>query len=183
MAIARATGASASTPRVRCRSTRARAWTRGRAMMNVNASSMPMRVDETSDDRARVDAAIGAAIGRGVAHGLVLTLALAAPAEASIAGTYADPKHPGCAREIFPNGVVAGEDGDPGCGDDDAAVRRAWRVRGTIASDGESVFVDFSPKGGPANVVGARTDVDARGARLPLGGVRFPDGNVWVKLK
>ena len=154
-------------------------------MMNVNASSMPMNVDgdETSRDRARVSGAIVDVIGRGVAHGLALALAIEAPAEGSIAGTYADPKHPGCAREIFQDGVVAGEDGDPGCGDDDAATRRPWRVRGTIASDDQSVFVDFSPKGGPANVVGARTDVDARGASLPLGGVRFPDGNVWVKLK
>ena len=43
-----------------------------------------------------------------------------------------------------------------------------------LASDGEKIFIDFSPKGGPKDLVGEwREDV---------AGVRFPDGNVWSKL-
>ena len=35
------------------------------------------------------------------------------------------------------------------------------------------ILIDFSPKGGPADVVGQW---------LGTGGIKFPDGNVWAKL-
>jgi hypothetical protein len=94
----------------------------------------------------------------------------AAPAKSSLAGKYADKKHPGCYREIFADGTVKGEDGDPGCGA--RTVTRAWTLAGVIDVNDESIFIDFSPKGGPANFLGVRVDE----------GVKFPDGNVWKKL-
>ena len=94
----------------------------------------------------------------------------AAPAKSALAGKYADKKHPGCYREIFADGTVKGEDGDPGCGA--RTVTRPWTLAGVIDVNDESIFIDFSPKGGPANFLGVRVDK----------GVRFPDGNVWKKL-
>ena len=88
----------------------------------------------------------------------------------AFAHRYADPKHPGCYREIFADGVVRGEDGDPGC--DGKKNVRSWALRGTIGVGDDTIFIDFSPKGGPANMVGERVD----------DGVRFPDGNVWRKI-
>ena len=97
------------------------------------------------------------------------------------AGVYADPKHPGCYREIFANGDVRGEDGNPGC-DANANANattafRAWSLSGAIADDDETIFIDFSPKGGPRDLVGVYVR-----ARDGSDGVAFPDGNVWVKL-
>jgi len=94
----------------------------------------------------------------------------AAPAKSALAGKYADKKHPGCYREIFADGTVKGEDGDPGCGA--RTVTRAWTLAGVIDVNDDSIFIDFSPKGGPANFLGVRVDE----------GVKFPDGNVWRKL-
>ena len=101
----------------------------------------------------------------------------AASAEASettttyFAGRYADPKHPGCLREISADGTVRGEDGDPGCGK--TTRTRPWTLSGVIDVNDDSIFIDFSPKGGPANLLGERVE----------GGVKFPDGNVWRKLE
>jgi hypothetical protein len=89
----------------------------------------------------------------------------------SFAGRYADPKHPGCLREISADGTVRGEDGDPGCGK--TTRTRPWTLSGVIDVNDDSIFIDFSPKGGPANLLGERVE----------GGVKFPDGNVWRKLE
>ena len=72
--------------------------------------------------------------------------------------------HPGCTRKIVLQGskaIITGadEDGKP------------WKVVGTV--DNQSIFVDFTSKGGPANVE----------AKYVVGkGIVFPDGNVWTKL-
>ena len=79
-------------------------------------------------------------------------------------GTYSDPAHPGCTRKIVLQGskaIITGadEDGKP------------WKV--AAVPQGDKILVDFSPKGGPADVVGQW---------LGTGGIKFPDGNVWAKL-
>ena len=79
-------------------------------------------------------------------------------------GTYSDPAHPGCTRRITlagRNAIITGadEDGKP------------WKV--AAVPQGDKILVDFSPKGGPADVVGQW---------LGTGGIKFPDGNVWAKL-
>ena len=142
----------------------------------------------TASARATVDARTRLA---GAALAVALTLASdaravdAAPVvdrarTSAFAGRYADKKHPGCYREIFADGVVAGEDGDPGCaGTASRALARAWRLGGTIGVDDRSIFIDFSPKGGPANLLGSLVEPTRE---LPLGGVAFPDGNVWEKI-
>ena len=95
-----------------------------------------------------------------------------------MAGKYADRKHPGCYREIFDDGNVRGEDGDPGCGEFSRAggAARPWSLSGTIDVNDGSIFIDFSPKGGPKNLLGLY--VNDAGSE----GVSFPDGNTWVKI-
>jgi hypothetical protein len=87
---------------------------------------------------------------------------LGAPAGVRIGGTYSDPNHPGCKRKVTLAGSAAIIDGS----DEDG---KAWRVKGEVR--GKYVLIDFSPKGGP-------TDVIAEWNGL---GLAFPDGNVWVK--
>jgi len=52
-----------------------------------------------------------------------------------------------------------------------------WKLTSTVAEDDSAVSIDFSPKGGPQNLVGrAEKDADGRMA------IVFPDGNRWYKV-
>ena len=91
-------------------------------------------------------------------------------------GDYSDPNHPSCRRSVSvsPDGLtaaVSGEDGDEGS--NSCANPTAWGpLRGAI--DGNSIKIDFSPKGGPSDLT-ASYDVDGEG-------IRFSDGNLWQKI-
>lgn len=90
----------------------------------------------------------------------------------AFAGNYADPNHPSCLRSIDVSGKTAtlsGTDGNPGCPADGSG--KEWSLKGTI--DGNKIYVDFSPKGGPKDLTGTWEGESA--------GIRFPDGNKWVK--
>merc|ERR1719387_1006825 len=79
------------------------------------------------------------------------------------AGTWNDPGHPGCTRKIALSGgkaFITGADEDG----------KKWKVTGELV--GNSIVVDFTPKGGPAGVE-AKYVIDK--------GLVFPDGNVWTK--
>ena len=92
-------------------------------------------------------------------------------------GSYSDPNHPNCLRVIevpkdnSKNGVAAisGTDGTPGCPPDGSG--KTWQLQGKIT--GDEIFIDFSPKGGPKDLVGKWEDSPS--------GIRFPDGNKWTK--
>ena len=84
------------------------------------------------------------------------------PAGIRIAGTYTDPQHPGCTRRVSLQGsnvLISGadEDGKP------------WRVSGKYK--GKLVLIDFTPKGGPKDVLATYNGI----------GLVFPDGNVWTR--
>mmetsp|Transcript_25012 Transcript_25012/g.39297 ORF Transcript_25012/g.39297 Transcript_25012/m.39297 type:complete len:83 (+) Transcript_25012:325-573(+) len=69
--------------------------------------------------------------------------------------------------------VVKGTDNPNGAacaGEPDLAK---WRLEGKLAEAGDKIFVDFSPKGGPKDLVG-KFDKD---------GIVFPDGNKWSKVQ
>eukprot|EP00567_Pseudictyota_dubia_P013707 CAMPEP_0197457552 /NCGR_PEP_ID=MMETSP1175-20131217/46408_1 /TAXON_ID=1003142 /ORGANISM="Triceratium dubium, Strain CCMP147" /LENGTH=344 /DNA_ID=CAMNT_0042991953 /DNA_START=107 /DNA_END=1141 /DNA_ORIENTATION=+ len=88
-------------------------------------------------------------------------------------GSYADPNHPNCLREIKVEGTtadVSGTDGDPGCPPDGSGD--GWDLVGKV--DGDTILVDFSPKGGPANLKGVYES-------SPIPGIRWPDGNLWSR--
>jgi len=89
-------------------------------------------------------------------------------------GSYGDPNHPNCLREVqvvSPSlADVTGTDGTPGCPPDGSG--RKWSLTGKI--EGDSILIDFSPKGGPKNLKGVWEP-------SPVPGIRFPDGNLWSK--
>ena len=98
-------------------------------------------------------------------------------------GAYSDPKHPGCPRNIAmvldgdAEGVVevSGKDGTPGCTGD--GPTRPWRLSGK--TQGDKILVDFSPKGGPRNLLG---QWEAASPSSPSDGIRWPDSNKWSKV-
>lgn len=63
-------------------------------------------------------------------------------------GEYNDPNHPGCLRKIS----VKGKDVTL-IGSDDIDGSKQWRISATEDFPG-TIFVDFSPKGGPKNLLG-----------------------------
>jgi hypothetical protein len=96
---------------------------------------------------------------------------LAAKAKFDFTGSYSDPNHPNCLREIIvmgPKAVVSGTDGDPGCPADGAGKK--WELLGKVKAN--TILVDFSPKGGPSNLKG-------QWEPAPTPGIRWPDGNLW----
>eukprot|EP01082_Thalassiosira_pseudonana_P010239 g9131.t1 g9131 contig35:103283-103977(+) len=89
-------------------------------------------------------------------------------------GSYSDPGHPSCARVIKMEGstaVISGVDGNPGCGV--GSVQGAeWKLTGRVdEKDANEIFVDFSSKGGPKDLVG----------KWDENGIRWPDGNKWTR--
>mmetsp|Transcript_18016 Transcript_18016/g.36099 ORF Transcript_18016/g.36099 Transcript_18016/m.36099 type:complete len:296 (-) Transcript_18016:43-930(-) len=101
------------------------------------------------------------------------------PVEASdsvFEGDYSDPNHPGCPRNINVSsdgmtGYVTGADGDEGSPDCANAV--AWGPL-DASINGDSIKIDFSPKGGPSDLTAEYDYKD--------GGVLFSDGNLWSKI-
>lgn len=87
-------------------------------------------------------------------------------------GSYADPNHPNCQRVIAvkgTNAILTGTDGNPGCPPDGSGNQ--WKLTGKV-EDG-SIFVDFSPKGGPTDLKGIWDDSTPKG-------IKWPDGNKWT---
>jgi hypothetical protein len=64
---------------------------------------------------------------------------------------------------------ISGTDGTPGCPPDGAG--KEWNLVGKI--QGDSILVDFTPKGGPKDLKG----VYDKGAAP---GIIWPDGNKWT---
>eukprot|EP00543_Licmophora_paradoxa_P004296 CAMPEP_0202457764 /NCGR_PEP_ID=MMETSP1360-20130828/14692_1 /ASSEMBLY_ACC=CAM_ASM_000848 /TAXON_ID=515479 /ORGANISM="Licmophora paradoxa, Strain CCMP2313" /LENGTH=142 /DNA_ID=CAMNT_0049077925 /DNA_START=7 /DNA_END=435 /DNA_ORIENTATION=- len=87
---------------------------------------------------------------------------------ADFTGSYSDPKHPNCLREIVMDGKeakISGTDGTPGCPVDGSG--KQWALSGKVA--GDEILVDFSPKGGPKDLKGIWDG----------SGIKWPDGNKW----
>ena len=61
----------------------------------------------------------------------------------------------------------------PGCANGEK--QKPWSLKGEVVkipSKEAEILIDFSPKGGPKNLLGKLT---------PEGGILFPDGNTWSK--
>ena len=89
-------------------------------------------------------------------------------AESVFVGNYNDPNHPGCLRKI----TVSGKDVTL-IGSDELDGSSQWVLKATEDYPG-TIFVDFSPKGGPENLLGVFDEKD--------NGIRWPDKNLWSKL-
>mmetsp|Transcript_34523 Transcript_34523/g.41299 ORF Transcript_34523/g.41299 Transcript_34523/m.41299 type:complete len:186 (+) Transcript_34523:87-644(+) len=103
-------------------------------------------------------------------------------------GDYDDPQHPGCLRQVkvvgaplrgngtrspYPVMEITGYDAKGGGATCTDRPERSdlWKITGEVRGDAE-VKLDFSPKGGPADLPG-KWDND---------GILFPDGNKWMKV-
>lgn len=90
-------------------------------------------------------------------------------ADSVFVGSYNDPNHPGCLRKITAKGkeiTIVGSDNIDGS--------NQWIIKAKEEYPG-TIFVDFSPKGGPADLLGVFDEKD--------NGIRWPDKNLWSKLK
>jgi len=110
----------------------------------------------------------------GVAATIVLGTAIGNPNIASatdFTGSFSDPKHPSCTRLVAVEGtdaLVSGTDGTPRC---EGGEGKPWKLIGNV--DGDKIFVDFSPNGGPKDLKGVWVE-----GKSP--GIRWPDGNKWT---
>merc|ERR1719498_901241 len=87
-------------------------------------------------------------------------------------GKYSDPNHEECPRSIEVSGheaVVKGADGEDGGDCKNGKTGEAFAVKGKI--DGNQIIIDFSPKGGPKDLIGYWNGAD----------LVFEDGNKWHK--
>jgi hypothetical protein len=159
-------------------------------LLLVSASALaPPQPTNTQNRRQILSSLIGAGIA-GVAT-------VVAPQEASatkaltgqgspFTGDYEDPNHPGCLRQVkvvgaplrgdgtrspYPVVEVKGWDGKDGICKERPERSEIWAVEGKLKSK-EEATIDFSSKGGPANLLG-KWDTD---------GILFPDGNKWAKI-
>lgn len=156
----------------------------------ATAFKLPVADSAALNRRSALVSGIGALVGLGGAQAASAVSArtgLSSP----FTGEYDDPNHPGCLRSIKvvggglgPDGrqqkvtaLVKGVDGTgaKGACSDKPALKDVWSLNGKVSKndDGEDqLFVDFSPKGGPSNLL----------ATYENGGVKFPDGNKWQKV-
>jgi hypothetical protein len=118
-----------------------------------------------------------AAAAVAVSAALAASPMVANAAPVNFAGSYSDPFHPNCQRVIVKDDKAAassiltirGTDGNPGCPPDGSGT--PWTLTGQVGSDGMSILVDFTPKGGPPNLKGTWDG----------SGIMWPDGNKWTK--
>merc|ERR1719424_1733342 len=76
------------------------------------------------------------------------------------------------AAEVARNKVASAKkacEGRPGQGE-------VWKLTSTVAEDDSIIRIDFSPKGGPRNLLGKAENLDGNVA------IVFPDGNRWTKV-
>ena len=111
----------------------------------------------------------GAVAMENVALGHPSLVAVAAQTKSVFNGNYDDPNHPGCLRKISVDGkkvTIVGSDNVDGS--------NQWILYAKEDYPG-TIFVDFSPKGGPSDLLGVYND--------QMDGIKWPDGNMWAKLK
>lgn len=94
---------------------------------------------------------------------------VALAAESVLVGQYDDPNHPGCLRKI-----TVKDDVVTIIGSDNLDGSKQWVLKAKEDAPGV-MFVDFSPKGGPSDLLGVYNEkADA---------IKWPDGNSWKKIK
>ena len=91
---------------------------------------------------------------------------VAAMADVMVGGA---PMLPSGRRSRNPQAAIAGV--DSAC-DARPEVSAVWKLTGSVAESGESIAIDFSPKGGPKDLLGVWEG----------DGIKFPDGNKWTKV-
>lgn len=107
---------------------------------------------------------------------LFLRFADAKESPIDFSGSFSDPNHPGCVRNIFIFDLdtvwIEGNDGNPGCSKDTIVTQ--FTVTAKIS--GNEIIADFSNKGGPANLKGVYT------VEYLFATITWEDGNKWTRL-
>jgi hypothetical protein len=149
------------------------------AILMLSATAMAWRMNPSklhtmgkqSVGKAMLGTAASFAMGTGVVDmsNLLMnpTSFIARADESVFVGKYNDPKHPGCLRDVSVNGKTAII-----VGSDDIESNRIWRLVAEEKVPGE-MMVDFSPKGGPKDLLGVFSKTD--------NAIKWPDGNMWTK--
>ena len=99
----------------------------------------------------------------------VVPAARAASSKSVFEGEYLDPNHPEGMRKVTVKGndvTLVGTDSKDG---------KQWVLQ--AKEDSGTIFVDFSPKGGPKDLLGVFDE--GKGIK---GGITWPDKNTWIKL-
>ena len=106
------------------------------------------------------------------------------------AGSFADPNHPGCPREITSSGLLRGYDPVPfekgrGCRgrkivtddvfDYPGKTMRYWELKTKINKSDDEIFIDFDKKDGSGEKVTAKLN--------QKGEIEFPTGEVWKRRR
>lgn len=150
---------------------------------NARARGVTPVVPPTANDRERQSTTASFALATFASMALSLThVAPVLAADNVFEGSYYDPNHPGCPRDIDANGVITGLDPIPfergrGCRGvkktNAAKVNEkfnAWKIQAKVRDD--SIDIDFDQKDGSGEkVTGTWNGV----------GIELPDGTVWVK--
>jgi len=112
------------------------------------------------------------------------------PSTTRFAGSFADPNHPGCPREITPSGLLRGYDPVPfekgrGCRgrkivtddvfDYPGKTMRYWELKTKINKSDDEIFIDFDKKDGSGEKVTAKLN--------SKGEIVFPTGEVWKRRR
>ena len=103
---------------------------------------------------------------------------LVSNASQNFSGYYDDPNHPNCVRYVKSIGQIATIQGTDSKSGDAACPANGdgnqWELLGKVTDD--KIKIDFSPKGGPSDLVGVWEGGDSPG-------IKFPDGNKWTLQK
>jgi aflatoxin B1 aldehyde reductase len=85
-------------------------------------------------------------------------------------GFYSDANHPDGFRKLTVNGdsTITIEGNDNG----GAASGVEWTLTGSVGEEANTILIDFSPKGGPKDLIG----------KFDGSGIVFPDGNRWPQM-
>ena len=166
----------------------------------VLSSSSSSRRDEeetNNNDRAQhLNLPRKAAVASSLAAAMIVfasssTTAFAASTTTRFAGSFADPNHPGCPREITPSGLLRGYDPVPfekgrGCRgrkivtpndvfDYPGKTMRYWELKTKINKSDDEIFIDFDKKDGSGEKVTAKLN--------SKGEIVFPTGEVWKRRR
>ena len=131
------------------------------------------------------------ALSFAIATSFVLFNAPAYAGSTRFAGSFADPNHPGCPREITDDGLLRGYDPVPfekgkGCRgrkiqDTDeifaypGKTMSYWQLKTKINKDDDEIFIDFDKKDGSGERVTAKLNEKNE--------IVFPTGEVWTRRR
>jgi hypothetical protein len=156
----------------------------------LSSSSSSSRDEETNNNNKAAMMASSLAAAMIVFASFSSTAFAGTTTTTRFAGSFADPNHPGCPREITPSGLLRGYDPVPfekgrGCRgrkivtddvfDYPGKTMRYWELKTKINKSDDEIFIDFDKKDGSGEKVTAKLN--------SKGEIVFPTGEVWKRRR